>query len=74
MKTINNVTVNDSTLRSLEQLAGRRNSTLDEIVAEMLERGVKDACYRQKRNQEKWQQTKAQQERLKELEALLEGK
>jgi hypothetical protein len=73
MKQLNNITVNDSTLRSLQQLAERRGSTLDEISSEMLERGVKDACYRMKHNQQKWSETKAMKQRLQELERMVGG-
>lgn len=74
MKTINNIAVNDSTLRSINLIAERRNKNVDDIISEMLEHGVKDTCYRMKRNAEKWQQQKATQERIKELEQMLAEK
>lgn len=73
MKTTN-VTMSSETMKQLDMLAARANKTIDEITSEMLERGVKDACYRMKRNAQKWQETKALKERLSELEMLLEGK
>lgn len=71
MKTINNITVNDSTLRSLQLLLQKKDSTLEELASEMLERGVKDTIYRQKRNAQKWMETKLLKERMEELESKL---
>jgi len=73
MKNIN-VVVNDSTMRSVSMIAERRNKTIDEIIAEMLEHGVKDTCYRMNRNAQKWQETKAMKEKITLLEQMLEGK
>lgn len=73
MKNIN-VTVNDSTMRSVNMIAEKRNRTIDEVISEMLEHGVKDTCYRMKRNADKWQQQKATTERIKELEQMLADK
>lgn len=66
-----NVTISNETMRALDMLAQRHNKTIDEITAEMLERGVKDACYRMRRNAQKWQETKALKEKVTELEMLL---
>lgn len=69
-----NVTISNDTMKQLDMLAQRSNKSIDEITSEMLERGVKDACYRMRRNAQKWQETKALKERMTELEMLLEGK
>jgi hypothetical protein len=74
MKTINNITVADATLRSLHMIADKRQKPIDDIVAEMLEHGVKDTCYRMNRNAQKWQEMKATKERIKELEQMLAEK
>lgn len=68
------VVINESMKKQLTALGASKNMSLDEITAEMLERGVKDACYRMKRNQQKWQETKALNERFKELEQLVAQK
>jgi predicted DNA-binding protein len=68
------VTMSNETMKQLDMLAARANKTIEEITSEMLERGVKDACYRMRRNAQKWQETKALKERMTELEQLLEGK
>jgi predicted DNA-binding protein len=68
------VTMSNETMKQLDMLAQRSNKTIEEITSEMLERGVKDACYRMRRNAQKWQETKALKERMTELEQLLEGK
>ncbi len=68
------VTMSNETMKQLDMLAQRNNKTIEEITSEMLERGVKDACYRMRRNAQKWQETKALKERMIELEQLLEGK
>lgn len=65
MNTINNIVVNADTKRRIEHLATLRNKSFDEMAAVLLENGVKDACYRMKRNQEKWAQMKAAREAAK---------
>ena len=70
MKTIN-LTVTDDTMRLLSNLATMRDKSFEEIVSYTLEHGLKDICYRSKRNAQKWQETKAMKERLEELEARL---
>jgi gamma-glutamyl:cysteine ligase YbdK (ATP-grasp superfamily) len=66
------ITVNDTLRRTLQRIAARSNNSLEEAAAEMIERGAKDAEYRHDRNVKKWQQTKAINERIKELEEKVE--
>jgi len=73
---VNNSTVkvSNTTLNNLRIIAGKINMTMEEATSEMLERGVKDFMYRSKRNADKWQERKAKDARLAELEAIHEGK
>ena len=68
--TTRTVTINETTLRNLEILAGRNNMTLDEVTSEMLQRGAKDAVYRSERNARVWQERKEKDARLAHLEQL----
>lgn len=65
------VTISNETMKQLDMLAQRHNKTVDEITSEMLERGVKDACYRMRRNAQRWAEVKAMKEKYTELEMLL---
>lgn len=74
MKNINmsSVVVNEEVVRSIQQLCTVKDKTFDEMVAHLLEHAVKDVCYRMKRNQQKWQETKNMKAKLAELEAQLQ--
>lgn len=66
-----NVAINSEMERTIKQLCAHTDRTFDELTSDLLERGMKDMCYRIKRNKQKWQETKALNERVKELEEKL---
>lgn len=65
------VVINDTMKRTIQQLAAHHNKSVDEMLSELIERGAKDMVYRIKRNAQKWQEQKALNERIKELEQLV---
>jgi hypothetical protein len=67
-----NITVTEQVLRQVNHLATLRNKSVDEMLVAMLEAGVKDTCYRMKRNAQKWQEQKNMKEQMELMKAKLE--
>jgi predicted DNA-binding ribbon-helix-helix protein len=71
MTTYNNITVSTSTLNTLKAIAARRGNTIEEMISEMCERGVKDYNYRSNRNKQNWQEQKEMKSKLARIEQKL---
>lgn len=61
------VTLSAETEKQVKHLAFLKKRDFNDLLNELTEKGVKDACYRIKRNQQVWQQKKALKEKQEEI-------
>ena len=69
-----NIVINDNLAKQINNISVLSGETFSTVTERLIERAIKDMKYRQERNRQKWQETKALKATVEELERRLNEK